>query len=195
MAAQLTEMKGLSARVRFAVDVAGQHFLAGAAFAGDQDRGFAAGDLVGQRQHRAHGFVFIDQLVGFVGHRRQHRGDQFGVGGQGQIFLGAGADRVHRAAGVGADAAGHHRGADALGRDGRDQGADVQRHVAEHQVGARAAAQRCPAPARSIRAWVTFAPRSIAILVAAPIWPFSPPTMRSRMAIAPSTDLTSRSRP
>src|SRR6185436_13614923 len=30
-------------------------------------------------------------------------------------------------------------------------------------------------------AWATFAPLSIAILVAAPIWPFSCPTMRRRM--------------
>ncbi len=32
-------------------------------------------------------------------------------------------------------------------------------------------------------AWVTLAPRSIAILVAAPIWPFNPPMMSSRMII------------
>jgi hypothetical protein len=32
-------------------------------------------------------------------------------------------------------------------------------------------------------AWVTFAPRSIAILVAVPIWPFSPPTIRRRMVL------------
>ena len=47
-----------------------------------------------------------------------------------------------------------------------------------------------PAPPRSESsacsiepAWVTFAPRSIAILVAAPIWPFRPPTMRRRMVL------------
>ena len=79
--------------------------------------------------------------MGFIGHRRQHRGDQFGIGGQGQIFLGAGADGVHGAAGVGADAAGHHRGADAFGGKAAHQGADVERHIAEDQVGADAAAQ------------------------------------------------------
>ena len=80
--------------------------------------------------------------MGFVGHRRQHGGDQFGIGGQGQIFLGAGADRIHRAAGVGADAAGHHRGADAFRRQAAHQCADIQGDVAEHQVCAGAAAQR-----------------------------------------------------
>ena len=108
-------------------------------------------DLVGQRDHRAHGFVFVDQLVGFVGHRGQHGGDQFGIGGQRQIFLGAGADRVDRAARIGADAAGDHRGADALGREAAHQRADVQRDVAQHQVGARAAAQAWQAPVRCRR--------------------------------------------
>ncbi len=79
--------------------------------------------------------------MGFIGHRRQHRRDQFGIGGQGQIFLGPGADRVHCAPRVGADAAGHHRGADALRCQAAHQGADVQHDIAEYQVRAGAAAQ------------------------------------------------------
>jgi len=126
----------------FAMDIAGQHFLTRAAFAGHQDGGFAAGDLVGQAEHSTHGFVFINQLMGFVRHRRQHRGDQFRIGGKRQIFLGARANSRHGAACVGADAAGHDRSADALGRQPAHQGADIQAHIAEHQVGAHATAKR-----------------------------------------------------
>ena len=126
---------------RFAMDIARQHFFTRAAFARHQDRSFAARNLVGQRQHSRHGFVFMHQLMRFIGHGGEHGGDQFRIGGQGQIFLGAGADRVHGAARVRADAAGDHRGADAFRRQALDQGADVQGHVAEHQIGARPTAQ------------------------------------------------------
>ena len=185
IAAQLTEMNGLSARVRFAVDVARQHFLAGAALAGDQDRGIARRDLVGERDHRAHRLVFEDQLVAFVGDGGEHGGDQLGVGRQRQVFLGAGADRVDGAARIGADAAGDDRGADALGDERAHQLADVERDIAEHEVGAAAAAQARRAPARCRSACVTLAPRSIAILVAAPIWPCRLPMMRRRMSVIP----------
>ena len=107
------------------VDVAGHHFLAGAAFAGDQDRGFAAGDLIGQRDDGIHRTVFMDELMAFFGHGRQHRGDQFGIGRQRQIFLGAGADRIDGAARIGADAAGDDRRADPFGRQGAHQPADI----------------------------------------------------------------------
>src|SRR3569832_2408786 len=53
-----------------------------------------------------------------------------------------------------------------------------------------------PAPPRNApsacsieAAWVTFAPRSMAILVAAPIWPLRPPTMRRRMMFAPAKSI------
>src|SRR6185503_19108424 len=127
--------EGLVGALRLAVDIAGENFLTRAAFAGDQDGGFAAGNLVGQAEHRRHGFVFIDQLVGFVGHGRKNSGNQFRLGRQGKIFLGAGADGIHRPAGVGADAAGHDRSADAFGRQTAHQGSDFQADIAEHQVG------------------------------------------------------------
>ena len=133
---------------RFAVDVARQHFLAGAAFAGDEDRGFAARDLVGQRKHRAHRFVFIDELVALVGDGCEHSGDQLGIGRQRQIFLGAGADRIDGAPRVGADAAGDDRRADAFGGQRatrRPMSSVTSRH---HEIGAVAAAQARPAPAR-----------------------------------------------
>ena len=149
IAAQLTEMNGLSARVRFAVDVAGQHFLTGAAFAGDEDRGLAAGDLVGERQHRRHRFVFVDQLMAFVGHRCQHGRDQFGIGR-------AGADIPWRRRG-----SRRRRGACRCRRRRprpacrcarppapRTRRADVERHIRHHEVGAAPAAQARPGPGR-----------------------------------------------
>ena len=124
------------------MDVARQHFLADAAFAGDQDRGFGAGDLVGQLDHRAIASSRSTSSRDVVGDGRQDGGDQLGVGRQRDEFLGAGADGGDRGAGVGADAAGHHRDVDALGLEPHHQGADVEVDVDHQQVGALAAAQQ-----------------------------------------------------
>ena len=80
--------------------------------------------------------------------RRQHRGDQLGVGGEGDVLLGAGADGHHRRAGVVVDAAGHHRHEEALGFERRDE----SRTSSATSIMMRSA----PRPARSVRsAWST----------------------------------------
>jgi hypothetical protein len=123
------------------VDIARQHLLAGAGFAGDEDGGVASRHLIGQRDDRAHGFVFVDELMALVRHRRQHGRDQLGIGRQRQILLGSGANGVDGAARVGADAAGHHRRADALGGERADQPADVVGDIAHDEIGAAPGAQ------------------------------------------------------
>ena len=79
--------------------------------------------------------------MAFVGHRFEDGCDQFRIGGQGQIFLGAGADRIDGAARIGADTAGHDRRADAFGRQRAHEAPDVERHIRHHQVGAAPVAQ------------------------------------------------------
>ncbi len=138
--------EGLLGPARALVDVAGHHFLADAAFAGDQDRGVRGGDLVGQGHHRLHRGIRRDQRPLVVRHGRQHRGDQVGFGGQGYEFLGAGPDGPGRQLGVGAHAAGHHRHPDALGLVGGDQGRDVELVVDHQEVRALAGAQRLGGP-------------------------------------------------
>ncbi len=133
--------EGLVGALRLAVDVARHHLLARAALTGDEDGGFGARHLVGQRDDGVHRLILVDHLVGFIGDGRQHRGDQLGIGRQRQVFLGARADGVHGAARIGADAAGDDRRADALGREAAHQVADVALDVAQHQVRANAAAQ------------------------------------------------------
>ena len=110
---------------RAGVNVARQHFLAGAGFAGDQHRGVAAGDLLRQLDDSRHAVVAIDQFAGVVGDGGQHGGDQFGVGRQRDVFLGAGVNGGDRGAGVGGDAAGDDRGVNVLGFEPLHQVADV----------------------------------------------------------------------
>jgi len=81
------------------VHVARHDFLADAAFAGDQDRGVGAGDLVGQLHHRLHGRIAGDHRPVVVGDGGQHRGDQLGFGRKRDEFLGPGADGVGGALG------------------------------------------------------------------------------------------------
>ncbi len=133
--------EGAGGALGLGVQVAGDDFLAHAALAGDQDRGVGGGHLVGHGDHRLHGRVAGDHRPVVVGHRRQHRGDQFRIGRQGDEFLGACPDGVASALGVGADAAGHHRHPDPLGLVGGDQAGDVQVVVDHQQVGALAGAQ------------------------------------------------------
>ena len=123
------------------MDVARHHLLAGAGFAGDHDGGVGAGDLLRQFDHLGHGFVAVDQVAGIVGDGGEYRGDQFRIGRQRDIFLGAGVDRGDRGAGIVGDAAGDDRHVNVLGLEPHHQIADVERDVDQQQVGALAAAQ------------------------------------------------------
>ena len=163
------------------VDVARQHLLAGAGFAGDQHRGVGGGDLLRELHHLRHRLVAPDEFAGVVGDGGEHGRDQLGIGRQRDVFLGAGVDRGDRGAGVVLDAAGDDRHMDVLELElaRRGRGCRPRPRPSAGRRPCRSAARR--APARSNSAWVTAAPRSIAILVAVVSWPLSVPTMRSRM--------------
>ena len=89
----------------------------------------------------AHRLVAIDEVAGIVGDGGEHRGDQFRIGRQRDVFLGAGVDRGDRGAGVVGDAAGHDRHVDVLGLEPHHQVADIEIDIDQQQVGALAAAQ------------------------------------------------------
>ena len=131
----------LARAVRAGVDVARQHLLAGAGFAGDQHGGVGGRDLLGELDHLRHRLVAVDQLARVVGDRRQHRRDQLRIGRQRDVFLGAGVDRGDRGARVVGDAAGDDRHMDVLGLQADDERADVDCDVDHEQVGAAAGAQ------------------------------------------------------
>ncbi len=123
------------------VDIARQHFLAGAGLAGDHHGSIRTGDLLRQLYHLGHRFVAVDQVAGIVGDGGKHRCDQFRVRRQRYVFLGAGVDRGDRSAGVVGDAAGDDRYMDVLGLEPHHQVADVESDIDQQQVGALAAAQ------------------------------------------------------
>ena len=123
------------------MDIARQHFLAGAGFSGDHHGGVGARDLLRQLDDLAHGLVAIDEVAGIVGDSGEHRGDQLRIGRQRDVFLGAGMNRGDRSPGVVGDAAGHDRHVDVFGFKPHHQVADVEGDVDQHQVGALAAAQ------------------------------------------------------
>ena len=79
--------------------------------------------------------------MALVGDGRENSCDQFGVRRERQIFLGSCPDGIDRAARVGSDTAGHDGGADAFGGECANQAADIERDIAQHQVGAAAGAQ------------------------------------------------------
>ena len=103
--------------------------------------GVGARDLLRQLDHLGHRLVAVDQIARVVGDGGEHRGDQFRIGRQRDVFLGAGVDRGDRGAGVVGDAAGDDRHVDVLGLEPHHQIADVERDVDQQQVGALAAAQ------------------------------------------------------
>ena len=107
--------EGLLRAAALDMQVVGEDLLAGARFAGNEDAGVAAGDLIGEFDDVGHGAVSVDQGVVFLGDRLEHRGDEVGIRRQRDIFLGPGTYRPHRQLRVGADAAGHDRNVDALG--------------------------------------------------------------------------------
>ncbi len=124
------------------MDEAGQHLLAGAAFAGDENAGIGRRHLLGEPHDALHRHVAEEQGVAFLRHRLEHGGDHLGVGRQRQIFLGAGPDGADRGGGIGADAAGDDRDVDALLTQAVDHPRDVELHVHHEEIGALARAQR-----------------------------------------------------
>jgi hypothetical protein len=124
-----------------AVHEAGHDLLAGAGLAGNQNAGLAGRDLLGEAEHAMHRLMLEDQGVAFLGDRLQDRGDEFGVGRQGNVFLGAGTDRRHRRLGVGADAAGDHGHVYALALQALDEGADIEADLHHHYFRTLAGAQ------------------------------------------------------
>ena len=126
---------------RAAVHVARQHFLAGAAFAGDQHRGVGRGDLLGELDHLRHRRVTPDHFARIGGDGGEHRRDQLRIGRQRDVFLGAGVDGVDSGARVIGDAAGDDRHMDAFGVEALDEVADIERDVDHQQVGAATGAQ------------------------------------------------------
>jgi len=124
------------------VEVLGHHLLAGAALAGDEHRGVGRGDLVGELHHARHGRVAIKEVGRLAGDSGDHSGDQLGVGGQGDVFLGAGADGIHGRRGVALGAAGDHGNDETLGLEPGDQPGNVHHYVDQHQVGAAPGAER-----------------------------------------------------
>jgi hypothetical protein len=68
--------------------------------------------------------------------------DELRIRGQRDIFLGAGPDGFDGGIRVVAGTAGDDRQADAFGFQALDQAADVEAHIAHHQVRALAGAQR-----------------------------------------------------
>ena len=126
----------------FAVDMAGEHFLAGAGFACDEHGGFGGGDLLGAAQHGEHGGIAHDRGAGRAGGGEEHGGDEIGVRRQEQHVPCAGA---HRGIGLrrrDVRAGGDDRHGDALRGQGADERGDIERDVAEDQADAGIGAQR-----------------------------------------------------
>ena len=123
------------------MQVAGDHLLADAAFACDQDRGLRRRDLFGHGHDGLHGRVLGNHRPVIIGHGRQNGSDQFGFWRQGDEFLGPGADSVGRTARVSSDTAGNYGHMNMLGLIGRDQGGNIEIIIDHHQVCALASAQ------------------------------------------------------
>ena len=120
---------------------AGNEFLAGAAFAGDQHRRIGRRHLLRDPQHPRHRRVVGDDGVAVFGDGLKDRGDQLRIRRQRNVFLCPGVDRADRGARIVADAAGHDRNVDPLGGQGGAEVGDRQFDVDHDQVGAAAAAQ------------------------------------------------------
>src|SRR5690606_28459361 len=133
--------EGLVGALTAGVDVFGNDFLAGAALAGDEDGGVGASDLVGHAHDALHGRVAEQEFGALAGDGGDDGGDQLGIGRQGDIFLGAGADGVDGGGGIGLDAAGHHRNGDALGFEPGDEAGNIHDDIDQQQVGAAPGAQ------------------------------------------------------
>ena len=117
------------------------HFLAGTAFAGNQHAGVGIGDLVGEGDDAGHGRVAIEEVARFAGDGRDNGGDQGRVGGEWDVFLGAGPDGIDGGGGIALGPTGDHRDMDALAVERGNQAGDVDHHVHQQQIGAAAGAQ------------------------------------------------------
>ena len=125
----------------FLVHVAGDQFLAGAGFAGDQDARFARRHLLGELENVCHCGTAVHDRAAFLGHCLQHRGDELRIRRQRNEFLGARLDCPHRLLGVVADAAADDRHDDAFAGQTLDQVFDVELGVRHDHVGAAPCAQ------------------------------------------------------
>ena len=61
------------------MDISRHDFLARAGFAGNQDRCFGSGDLIGELHHFRHLRILEDERVAFLGDRGENGGDEFCV--------------------------------------------------------------------------------------------------------------------
>ena len=110
-------------------------------FAGDQHGCLARRHLLGELDHARHGIVAINQFAAVVGDGREHGSDQFRIGRQRDVFLGAGLDGGDGGASVGRSAARDYRRMDVLGFEPAHQLADIDGDVDHEQIGAAAGAQ------------------------------------------------------
>ena len=124
------------------VQVAGHHFLAGAALAGDQHARIGRRILPGEGEHLDGRRIVEDRTLVVLRHRLEHGGDQLGVRWQRHELLGAGANGRDRRTGVAVDTVGDHRQVDALLQQCADRPGDVLLDLEQHQIGARPPAQR-----------------------------------------------------
>src|SRR5690606_19689555 len=99
-------------------------------------------DLVGEPHDAGHGRIAIEEIGSFARDGGDDGGDELGIGGQGDIFLGPGADGVDGGGGVGLGAAGDDRNGDALVVERADEAGDIDHDVDQKQVGALAGAER-----------------------------------------------------
>jgi hypothetical protein len=131
---------------RDTVDVAGDDLLAGAAFAGDEQRCARLRKLGGAGDAAAHRRVFGNhRRVGFARDRFEDRRDQVAVRRQRQIFAGAGDDRRARSLDILIGARGNQRNPDALRPQPGKKRRDVLTDVADDQVDAWSPAQQIEA--------------------------------------------------
>ena len=123
------------------MNIAGNDFLAGAAFAGDQDGGFGARDLIGQADDRLHGRIVDYHRPVIVGDSGQHGRDHLGVWWQRNEFFGTSSDRGSRPVGIWVHSAGDNWRANTFGLIGRNQRGDIQVVIHQQQVSTLAGAQ------------------------------------------------------
>jgi hypothetical protein len=117
-----------------AVNMPGDHFLARAAFAGDQHAGIGPGDLLGDAQDTGHCRILGDHLSLLGADHTENAGDQFRVRRQGKEFTGPGANRADGARRVGIDPIGDDRQEDPLLAEQPDQVIDREIDVGEDQI-------------------------------------------------------------
>ena len=134
--------EGAAGALALGVEVLRHHLLAGAALAGDEDRGVGGRDLVGELDDAGHAWIAEQEVGALARDGRDDGGDQFGVGRERDVFLGAGADGVDGGGGIGLGAAGDDRDVDALAVERGDEAGNVDHDIDKQQVGAAAGAER-----------------------------------------------------